>query len=196
VETETVSTLTIEGVTLTVVLRRKRVRNVNARLAGSTLRVSAPVGLSQRRVERAVDELARRLVRRVRARRINVASDLLVRARRIAARFPAPPAVGELLFSTRQRARWGSYSPATGTIRLHAALKEMPAWVLDAVIAHELTHVVHRDHSAAFWALLRDVCPDADRARAFLAGVSWLARRWDRLPPGERAQLVQADGEP
>lgn len=187
------SALTVDGVTLSVVVQRKQVKHVNARLSGSTLRVSAPVGLPQREVERAVRELARRLVHRVRAREINVENGLLQRARQLAGRFPRPPAVCHLLFSTTQWARWGSYSSATGTIRLHAALREMPPWVLDAVMAHELAHVFHRDHSASFWKLVRTVCPETDRARAFLAGVSWLARRWDRLPPVERAQLARFD---
>jgi predicted metal-dependent hydrolase len=93
------------------------------------------------------------------------------------------------VFVTTQQARWGSYSPATRTIRLHAALRRMPRWVLEAVVAHELAHVVHQDHSPAFWKLLRRVCPDTDRARAFLSGVSWLGYNWEKLPPVERSLL-------
>jgi hypothetical protein len=43
--------------------------------------------------------------------------------------------------------------------------------------------------------LARTACPDTDRARAFLAGVSWLARAWPTLPPVERAMLARADGD-
>jgi predicted metal-dependent hydrolase len=66
----------------------------------------------------------------------------------------------------------------------------MPPWVLEAVVAHELAHAIHPNHSPAFWALLQSVCPDTDRAKAFLAGVTWLARAWESLPPVERAQLA------
>jgi hypothetical protein len=182
-------TLTIDGVTLTLEVERKRVKNVNARLHGSHLRISAPLSIPTRELERVVTELAATLLRRRRGREINRDGDLLKAARRVAARFPEPPEVREISFSTTQCARWGSYSAATGGIRLHAALAAMPRWVCESVIAHELTHAVHRDHSAAFWTLVRSVCPDVDRARAFLAGVSWLARCWDTLTPGERAQL-------
>jgi predicted metal-dependent hydrolase len=58
------------------------------------------------------------------------------------------------------------------------------------VIAHELAHAFHADHSAAFWELARKVCPKTDRASAFLEGVSWIAERWERLPPVERALLA------
>jgi hypothetical protein len=184
--------ITVDGVTLELVVTRKRVRHINARLRGSVLLVSAPPGVPAAELDRVVAELARTLLRRRRGREINGQADLEALARRIAARFPSPPRVAEVLLSTTQQARWGSYSAATGTIRLHAALPQMPEWVLAAVIAHELAHVSHRDHSPAFWALLRRVCPDTDRARAFLSGVSWVARRWESLPPVERAQLAAA----
>jgi len=184
--------ITVDGVTLELVVTRKRVRHINARLRGSVLLVSAPPGVPAAELDRVVAELARTLLRRRRGREINGQADLEALARRIAARFPSPPRVAEVLLSTTQQARWGSYSAATGTIRLHAALPQMPEWVLAAVIAHELAHISHRDHSPAFWALLRRVCPDTDRARAFLSGVSWVARRWESLPPVERAQLAAA----
>jgi hypothetical protein len=67
----------------------------------------------------------------------------------------------------------------------------MPRWVLEAVVAHELAHVIHQDHSPAFWKLLRRICPDTDRAKAFLSGVSWLGLNWEKLPPVERALLAR-----
>jgi predicted metal-dependent hydrolase len=187
-------TITIDGVTLTVVVERKRVKNINARLRDSTLAVSAPLNIPQATLDKAIPDLARRLVRRVRARQVNAEEDALALAHRVAARFPSKPEIAQVLFVTTQESRWGSYSAATGTIRLNAALREMPRWVLEAVVAHELAHVTHLDHSPAFWKLLRKVCPDTDRARAFLAGVSWLGHRWENLPPVERALLARTSG--
>ena len=182
-------TLTVDGVTLTTRVVRKRVRHVNARLVGDELRVSAPPSIPPAELDAIVLDLARKLVRRARAEVLNGGNEGLELARRVAARFPDPPRVTELRFATTQRARWGSYSPRTGVVRLHAGLRQLPVWVLESVVAHELAHAIHADHSPAFWALLRRVCPDTDRARAFLEGVSWVARRWDDLPPVERALL-------
>jgi predicted metal-dependent hydrolase len=184
-------TITIDGVTLTLLVERKRVKNINARLRETTLSVSAPLNTPQTTLDKVIPDLARRLVRRVHARQVNAEEDALALARAVAARFANRPEVAEVLFVTTQEARWGSYSPATRTIRLHAALRRMPRWVLEAVVAHELAHVIHQDHSPAFWKLLRRVCPDTDRARAFLAGVSWLGLNWEKLPPVERALLAR-----
>jgi predicted metal-dependent hydrolase len=180
----------VDGVSLTVVVERKRVKNVNARMSGSTLHVSAPPSMPQATLENIIVELARRLLRRVRATQVNSSDNALVLARRIAQRFPRPPRIERVEFVTTQRARWGSYSARTHTIRLSAALRHMPRWVLEAVVAHELGHVFHHDHSAAFWALVRAADPDTDRANAFLNGVSWLAARWPSLPAVERKQLI------
>jgi len=184
-------TITIDGVTLTLIVERKRVKNINARLHESTLSVSAPLNTPQATLDQAILELARRLIRRAHARHVNAEEDALALATAVAARFPNKPEVAAVQFVTTQEARWGSYSARTRTIRLHAALREMPRWVLEAVVAHELAHVTHMNHSPAFWALLRRVCPATDRARAFLPGVSWLAQHWERLPPVERALLAR-----
>ena len=184
-------TIIVDGITLTLVVERKPVKNINARLRETTLSVSAPLSTPQSTLDKVIPDLARRLVRRVHARQVNAEEDALALARTVAARFANRPQVAEVLFVTTQEARWGSYSPATRTIRLHAALRRMPRWVLEAVVAHELAHVIHQDHSPAFWKLLRRVCPDTDRARAFLAGVSWLGLNWEKLPPVERALLAR-----
>lgn len=184
-------TLTVDGVTLTLRVERKAVKHINARLRETTLHVSLPLRAPLTVLDTVLPDLARQLVRRQRSRQINSAEAALDLARRVARRFPQPPAVDAVQFSTGQSARWGSYSLRTRGIRLHAALRLMPPWVLEAVVVHELAHAIHPDHSPAFWALLRQVCPDTDRATAFLEGVSWLARSWETLPPVERAQLAR-----
>ena len=184
--------LEIDGVTLALRVTRKRVKNINVRLVGKELRVSAPPWVSRRELDEAIGVLARRLVRRERARQVNGQESALELARKVARRFPNRPEIAAASFSTHQRARWGSYNTRTRTIRLNAALRQMPSWVLEAVVAHELAHVSHPDHSPAFWALLRRVCPQTDRARAFLEGVSWFGRSWERLPPVERSLLIDS----
>lgn len=176
--------------TLTLCIERKRVKNVNARLRGSTLYISAPPGMPSKRVEEISKDLARRLLRRERARRVNDEEDALALVHKVARRFEGSPRVDRALFVTNQRARWGSYSQKTRTIRLNAALRSMPRWVLEAVVAHELAHAIHPDHSPDFWELLHSVCPETERAMAFLEGVGWLANNQGQMPVAELRQLV------
>jgi len=185
-----IRTLEVDGVALELTVVRKRVKNINARLHGKILAVSAPHRVSVRELDETILELARKLVRRSRADILNSDGGAEAIARKVAARFFEPPEVAEVRFVTNQTAQWGSYSPQTGIVRLNAALRQMPPWVLEAVVAHELAHTFHLDHSPEFWELVRSVCSKTDRARAFLEGVHWLAAAWEDLPPVERSQLM------
>jgi hypothetical protein len=61
----------------------------------------------------------------------------------------APP----LLALSRARRRWGSCA-ANGAIRINWRLVMAPDAVRRSVVAHEVAHLVHFDHSAAFHACL------------------------------------------
>ena len=62
-------TINVDGVALELVIERKGVKNLNARLTGSTLSVSAPFGMPQKELDEAVLKLAQRLLRRAYASR-------------------------------------------------------------------------------------------------------------------------------
>lgn len=64
---------------------------------------------------------------------------------------PAPP-----LALSRARQRWGSCS-AQGTIRINWRLVQAPDWVRRSVVAHEVSHLAHFDHSPAFHKLLGEL---------------------------------------
>lgn len=66
-----------------------------------------------------------------------------------------------------QRWRWGSCSPG-GHICLNWRLVQMPEWVRDYVLIHELMHLRRMDHSRAFWKLVAAACPEYQRARQWL----------------------------
>lgn len=66
-----------------------------------------------------------------------------------------------------QKARWGSCS-AKGTLSFSWRLILAPPMVLDYLAAHEVAHLSHLNHRPAFWRLVRRICPDTDRAEAWL----------------------------
>lgn len=58
----------------------------------------------------------------------------------------------------RMRKRWGSLSP-NGLLTLNTDLIRAPKECIDYVIVHELCHLQHHDHGAAFYRLLEKVDP-------------------------------------
>jgi predicted metal-dependent hydrolase len=78
---------------------------------------------------------------------------------------PTPP-----LRLSRAMRRWGSCSPV-GCIRINWRLIQAPDVVRRSVVAHEVAHLVHFDHSPAFRALLAELF-EGDVAEAD----AWLRR--------------------
>lgn len=66
-----------------------------------------------------------------------------------------------------QKTRWGSCS-ARGTLSFNWRLMLAPPAVLDYVVVHELCHLTHMNHSAAFWQAVENVYPDYRTARKWL----------------------------
>ena len=71
---------------------------------------------------------------------------------------------------SRARRRWGSCT-SDGTVRLNWRLVMAPDFVRRSVVAHEIAHLVHFDHSVGFHAFLGDIY-DGDLA----AANRWLKR--------------------
>ena len=66
-----------------------------------------------------------------------------------------------------QSSRWGSCS-ATGMLSFSWRLILAPRHVLEYLAAHEVAHLVEMNHSAKFWRVVRRLCGDYERARAWL----------------------------
>ncbi len=63
------------------------------------------------------------------------------------------------------KTRWGVYNRVKHTITLNSHLLEYDYDVIDYVIIHELSHIIHFDHSKNFWALVSVYCPDYKKIR-------------------------------
>jgi predicted metal-dependent hydrolase len=69
-----------------------------------------------------------------------------------------------------QRRRWGSCDPK-GNLRFNWRIGQAAMRLLDYVVAHELVHLAHRKHTAAFWSALGKVMPDYEARREALRGI-------------------------
>lgn len=65
------------------------------------------------------------------------------------------------------RTRWGSCN-ANREVRLSWRLMQGAPHIVDYVVAHELAHLRHMNHSARFWRVVERLCPDYVSARAEL----------------------------
>ena len=63
------------------------------------------------------------------------------------------------------KTRWGVYNRKNHTITLNSRLIEFDTEKIDYVITHELSHIIHFDHSEYFWQLVSKYCPNYKKIR-------------------------------
>ncbi|MFF5724041.1 M48 family metallopeptidase [[Kitasatospora] papulosa] len=166
----------------TVEVRRsaRRSRTVSAYREGDRTIVLLPARMSEAEEHRWVGVMLDKLAAQE-SKRVIGDSELSDRAERLSAQYlegRARPA--SVRWVTNQNTRWGSCTPAEGSIRLSHRLQGMPEYVVDYVLLHELAHLLVPGHGPRFWRLL-EAYPRTERARGYLEGVV-AADRLPRLP--------------
>ncbi len=146
-------------------------------MRNGVVEVRVPRLMGRREAKRVVEEeiVPKILRQRRRARRKNDA-DLEARARRInRACFGAEIAWHTIRWVSNMTKRLGSATTGgttDGDIRISDRVKHWPDYVIDYIVAHELAHRRHPDHSKAFWAYLAQY-PHTERARGFIEGIAY-----------------------
>jgi predicted metal-dependent hydrolase len=154
-----------------VVRSQRRKKTVEARLESGVLVVRAPAAISDAELAPIIEKLKARLEKKGRRRQFKSDASLEVRARELNRRyFDGALSWASIRYVTNQNKRFGSCTPGKGTIRISHRVGEMPAWVRDYVLVHELAHLVEPNHSRAFWDLVNRY-PKTERARGYLIAI-------------------------
>jgi predicted metal-dependent hydrolase len=153
---------------------QRRRRTVSAYRDGERVVVLIPDQFSRAEETEWVDKMLARLA--AREHRLSRSdAELQARSQRLIAQYlaefarTAQPA--SVRWVTNQTGRWGSCTPADRSIRISHRIQEMPDWVIDYVLLHELAHLVVPSHNARFWSLVGRY-PKTERARGYLEGVA------------------------
>lgn len=156
---------------LPVEVRRsaRRRRTVSAYEERGRLVVLIPDSFTEGQEREWVERMRTRLAAR-RTRPAPGDGELMARASRLSDRYLRGLArPSSVRWVDNQHRRWGSCTPAHGTIRLSDELQRMPTRVVDYVLLHELAHLLEPGHGPRFWGLLGDY-PHLEWARGYLQG--------------------------
>jgi predicted metal-dependent hydrolase len=159
------------------VVRDGRLRTrVHWEWSGNRVRIRVPRHAPKREVERLRAEIVDE-VRRKRAKvRARADADLQVMAQEInREHFGSEITWHSIRWVSNMRKRLGSCTtggPTDGDIRISDRIKGWPQWVIEYVVAHELVHRKHPNHSKEYWAYLARY-PEAERARGFIMGIAF-----------------------
>jgi predicted metal-dependent hydrolase len=143
---------------------------------GDHVRIRAPRRVPQRQLDETVAEIVEEVKRRRASVRTRADADLETLARRINRRhFDDEISWHSIRWVSNMRKRLGSCTvggPTDGDIRISDRIKGWPKWVVEYIVAHELTHRKYPNHSKEFWAYLNRY-PKAERARGFILGLAF-----------------------
>ncbi|VVB97450.1 Uncharacterised protein [uncultured archaeon] len=145
-----------------------RKKTIQGRMVGETLIVHIPLGMHREEERKIIEEMKEKIEKKRQRKQINKNDYLIKRFTGFNNEFfQGKLKVNSIQFVTNQECVNGSCTPNKRTIRLSHKLLEMPKWVLDYVIMHEMTHLVHPNHSKEFWAKVGEY-QYTERARGFL----------------------------
>jgi hypothetical protein len=166
----------------------RRRRTVSAYREGDRTIVLIPAQMTAGEEERWVRTMVDRLDRRDRRTRVTETS-LHRRAVALSDQYyggRARPV--SVRWVGNQSTRWGSCTPVDRTIRISERVRDLPDYVIDYVLLHELAHLLVPNHGPEFWALLESY-PRTERARGYLEGYSRApdSEQQDRLGDDDRA---------
>lgn len=168
--------INVDGETVVVIRSTRRTRTISADISNGMLRLRVPMRLSRTEVDRHARQFRKKLntsIARNDADPGRTDQALMDRALALSNKyFQGRLRPASVTWSSRQQHRWGSTTSTTREIRLSARMRNMPDWVLDSVLVHELAHLEESHHGPAFQALIAEY-PRTAEADAFLAGVSW-----------------------
>lgn len=145
----------------------RRTRTVQARHVGERVEVRIPARFSAKQEREAVEEILAKLNKRSTAQTVSD-GELLARARKLNEQvLDGKATIGSVRWASNHNTQWGSCTVSTAAIRISDRLRDVPQWVLDAVLVHELVHTFIPGHGPEFWKWA-DRVPRAERAKGYL----------------------------
>ena len=141
------SEATVPPITIRLSTRRKK--TVAVREEGDGFLVMSPAAIGEAELRRISVELVGKALKSRRQTMGN--KELAARAVQLNDKYlDGRATIGEIKFVTNMNTRWGSCSVQSKRIRISHYLQDVPGYVLDAVIIHELIHTFVPNHGPEF----------------------------------------------
>lgn len=153
-----------------IIRSKRRKKTVSAREVDGQFVIHAPAHMSETELQPIIDNLKKRWHKRQTKATLDDQA-LQRRAQELNRQYFG----GKLRWQavkwvTNQNNRFGSCTPANGTIRISHRLARMPVFVRDYVLVHEMAHLLEANHGPKFWKLVNRY-PKTERARGYLMAV-------------------------
>lgn len=154
----------------------RRKKTIEGKIKDNILHIYLPKGLSKKQEQKYITIIENNMKKKEQKKNLNSNGHLKERAEMINQKYFDGNLDFSIRFVTNQHKKYGSCTPATKTIRLSHQIADFPQFVQDYLIVHELAHLIHPNHSKAFWEIVHHY-PLVERAKGFLYAVEYLSRK-------------------
>ena len=159
---------------VTIIRSENRKKTISAKMKNGKLWIYLPANLTKNEEVMWVERMKERFEKSKRRQSLNSDSKLQKRSYEINKQYFDNCLDFNIKYVTNQNSKFGSCTPKTKTIRISDRVADMPRWVQDYVIIHELTHLIHPDHSKKFWEKVNRY-KYSERAKGYLIAVGMLS---------------------
>ena len=156
---------------ITIIRSKRRKKTIQTKYGDGQLWIYVPAGMSTKDERKWIDRMIERNKRWEQKTTLKKSDTWLQQhAQALNKKYFDGVLNFSIMFVTNQHSRFGSCTSIDKTIRISERVKTMPLWVQDYIIIHELTHLLHPDHSKDFWRKVNQY-KYAERAKGYLIAV-------------------------
>jgi hypothetical protein len=147
---------------------KRRKKTISCKIVDGKLLIYVPMELTQKQEKEYIEKIIKRIQEKRRREILNRDENLFKRAQYLNKKyFNGKLKIQTVEYVTNQSTIFGSCSVNSGIIRISDRIADMPKWVRDYVILHELAHLLYPNHSKKFWEKVNQF-KYAERARGYL----------------------------
>lgn len=151
-----------------VIRSARRRKTMSARMINNVMRVYVPKDISHESLNRIIHVFKERFNRKSFKKKLNEDKPLEEIAKAINAKyFQGKLEITSIEYVVDQTRKFGCCNYRDKTIRISHRIAQMPDWVRDYVIMHEMAHLVEPNHGHNFWDIVSHY-ELSERAKGYL----------------------------
>lgn len=164
----------MEQTNVKIIRSARRKKTIQTKSVNGKLWIYLPSSMTEAEEKKWIEKMIKKNENRERRQKLNSDGLLLKRAQELNKIYFDGVLDFDIKFVTNQNTRFGSCAPENKMIRVSDRIANMPRWVRDYVIIHELAHLLYPDHSKKFWEKV-DQYKYVERAKGYLIAVGMLS---------------------